>query len=69
MAASALFDKGLKSVCGKLLRDEDRSLYNDIVLLFEDRNRIAHRGGSKHSPDTTLKKLIISAKSTFKWLT
>lgn len=68
MAAASLFDKGLKAVCGKSLREEDRNLYKAIDLLFQDRNKIAHRGGAGLSPDDTLKEHIRSAKSVFKWL-
>jgi len=68
MAAASLFDKGLKAVCGKSLREEDRNLYKKIDLLFQDRNKIAHRGGTGVSPDSTLKEHISSAKSAFEWL-
>jgi hypothetical protein len=68
MAASSLFDKGMKAVCGKSLRDEDRLLYKEIDVLFQDRNKIAHRGGSSVSSDDILRKHIISARSAFEWL-
>lgn len=68
MTAVSLFGKGLKAICGKSLRDEDRSLYNEIDLLFQDRNRIAHRGGIRVSSDNILRNHIASAKSAFEWL-
>jgi hypothetical protein len=68
MAAAALFDKGLKAVSNISLRDEDRPLYNQIDLLFQDRNKIAHRGGVRVSHDVTLIKHITSAKLAFEWL-
>jgi hypothetical protein len=68
MAASSLYDKGLEAVCGRSLRKENIDLYKDIDLLFQDRNRIAHKGGDRVSADDILKKHIRSAKSVFDWL-
>ena len=44
VAAVALFDNGLKSICGRSLREDDRFLFKCIQRLFEARNRVAHRG-------------------------
>ena len=49
MAASALFDKPLRIITGRSLKDADRQLFTRIVQLFERRNALAHRG---HIPTT-----------------
>lgn len=41
-----LYDSGLKAVCGRSLREDDRELYKRINELFEIRNAIVHRGGT-----------------------
>lgn len=47
-----LYDSGLKAVCGRSLREDDRELYKRINELFEIRNAIVHRGGtSQYTPD------------------
>lgn len=68
MGAATLFDKGMNAVCGRSLRDENRNLYKEIDLLFQDRNKIAHKGGSGLSTDDMLLKHISSADSVFQWL-
>lgn len=45
MAAISLFDKALLAVGGRSLRVDDKHLFKALTTLFEDRNRIAHRGG------------------------
>lgn len=55
MTASSLFDKAARAICGRSLRDENRNLFKEIDLLFQDRNKIAHKGGEKVSPDILLK--------------
>lgn len=67
VAASSLFDKGLKAVAGVSLRDEDRELYKAVTRLFEDRNRFAHKG------DVTIEESLIredlqAARRVATWL-
>jgi hypothetical protein len=42
--AAGLFDKTAKAVTGRSLREENGAIYKGVVALFEDRNRVAHRG-------------------------
>lgn len=44
MAAAALYDHALDAVCGRSLKRDDRDLYKKVNSLFEDRNKVAHRG-------------------------
>jgi hypothetical protein len=68
MAAASLFDKGMAAVCGRSLRVEDKSLFKEVEKIFQDRNKIAHKGGTKVSLDDVLKKHVTSAKAAFAWL-
>jgi hypothetical protein len=68
MAAASLFDKGMGAVCGRSLRTEDKKLFKEVVLIFQDRNSIAHKDGGKVSADNVLKRHVTSAKSAFAWL-
>jgi hypothetical protein len=42
--AAGLFDKTAKAVTGRSLREENRAVYKGLVALFQDRNKVAHRG-------------------------
>lgn len=44
LAAVSLYDKGLKAVVGRSLREEDRPAYNALTALFVERNRLVHKG-------------------------
>ena len=44
LAAAALFDKPLKIVAGRSLKDEPGDLWKRIDKLFQRRNALAHRG-------------------------
>jgi hypothetical protein len=68
MAAASLFDKAMDAICGRSLRTENRVLHKDISLLYENRNRIAHRGGTGLSTDDVLRGHITSADQAFDWL-
>lgn len=45
MAAAALVDLPLKAIAARSLKEDNRDLYKAIDKLFQDRNRVAHRGG------------------------
>jgi hypothetical protein len=67
LAALSLFDKALDAVCGRSLRRDNRELFNAVKTLFEDRNRIAHRGGE--GLDTSeLGRHIATAQAVFTYL-
>jgi hypothetical protein len=68
LAASSLFDKGMSAVCNRSLLKEDKNLWKQVDLLFQDRNKIAHKGGKRASPDDVLRQHITSAKAAFNWL-
>jgi hypothetical protein len=68
MGAAALFDKGMDAICNRSLRRESKALYKDIELLFQNRNRIAHRGGAGISNDEELKGHLTAATYAFIWL-
>ncbi len=68
VGAAALFDKAIKAISGRSLREDDTMLYRDVVLLYENRNKIAHRGGSGLSTDDVLREHIASAGKVFNWL-
>jgi hypothetical protein len=68
MSAAALFDKGMDSICNRSLRKEDMTLYRNIEHLFQDRNKIAHKGGKGVSDDKVLRGHIKAATWAFVWL-
>jgi hypothetical protein len=67
MAANELFNKGIKAVCGRSMRDEDRPLWNAVKLLFTERNKIAHKGGEGLNEDI-LKDHCKVANRAFVWV-
>jgi hypothetical protein len=68
MSAVSLFDKGLKAICGRSLREEDKNLYKQIDMLFQDRNKIAHRGSAGISSPEALRGYVAAATAAFNWL-
>jgi hypothetical protein len=44
MAALALFGEPMKLIVGQSLREDNRALWNRLDTLFQQRNRVAHRG-------------------------
>jgi hypothetical protein len=46
LAACSLFDRPLKAVTGRSLREDDRVLWKATEALFQDRNKVAHRGAT-----------------------
>lgn len=68
MGAASLFDKAMEAVCSRLLRKEDPALYKDVDLLYQNRNKIAHRGGTGLLTDDVLRGHVVSAGQAFAWL-
>jgi hypothetical protein len=67
VATAALFDKALKAVCGRSLREDDPGLFKAVTRLYEVRNKIAHRGRSVH-PDGELWTHVMTAVGAFAYL-
>lgn len=44
LAAVSLYDKALKAVIGRSLREDDKDAYVALDSLFQVRNRVAHKG-------------------------
>lgn len=66
LAAVSLFDKAMKAVTGHSLREEDSTLYKDVVHLFEARNRIAHRAMRPSAEEG--QRAVDAAYRAFGWL-
>ena len=67
LAAAALFDKPLKIVGGRSLKDEDdKSLWKGVTDLFERRNALAHRG--KIPAETQALACLSTGRKVFSWL-
>ncbi|MBC3843400.1 hypothetical protein GXW82_33790 [Streptacidiphilus sp. 4-A2] len=66
LAVSALYDKGIRAVAGKSMKDDERELYKLVVKLFEDRNVIAHRGESP--PMDVVRNHVQTAELAFAWI-
>jgi hypothetical protein len=65
-AAGGLFDKLMLATLGQSLKRDDKMLFQNIVLLYEVRNRIAHRGTM---PDTAeARRVVNAARRCFMWL-
>jgi hypothetical protein len=64
--AAALFDKATGAVLGRSLRNEQRTIYNDVDRLFQVRNRIAHRGEIPSAKEA--RDLVENARVAFVWL-
>jgi hypothetical protein len=58
----------MKAISGRSLKEDNKMLYRDVVLLYENRNKIAHRGGSGLSTEDVLREHIASAGKVFDWL-
>ncbi|GAA0970765.1 hypothetical protein GCM10009555_020220 [Acrocarpospora macrocephala] len=67
IAASFLFDSGLKAVCGRSMKEENRGLWKDVDKLFQVRNKVAHVGGQGLPPDMLRGKVEIAVQA-FEWL-
>ncbi len=67
MAAASLFDKGLRAVVEVSLKDTDRELYKSVDLLFQHRNRYAHRGEVTLDPGL-IQADLLAAQRAFRWL-
>ncbi|MBV9012284.1 MAG: hypothetical protein JO272_09590 [Pseudonocardiales bacterium] len=68
IAAASLFDKALKAVCGKSMREDKKELFKSVEKLYQTRNSIAHRGGRDICGDSELGELIRSAVKAFAYL-
>lgn len=66
LAAVSLFDEHLRLVTGHSLRDDDRELWKQVNSLFQERNRIAHRGARMDGE--TARMLVDSAVQATEWL-
>lgn len=67
VAVVSLLDKGLIAMGWPSLRDEDKEQYKAVTLLFEHRNRFAHRGGLDVT-DSEVRADILAARRAFAWL-
>jgi hypothetical protein len=67
LAAATLFDKGCKAVVSRSLKEENASLYKRVDKLFQDRNKIAHRGGEGLADDV-LAEHVATAREVLEWL-
>lgn len=66
VAAAALFDRPMKAVAGRSLREDNRPLWKQVNRLFEIRNRVVHRG---HVPsDSEADESLDAAILAFRWL-
>lgn len=67
LAAATLFDKGCKAVVTRSLKEENASLYKRVDKLFQDRNKIAYRGGEGLTDDV-LAEHVATAREALEWL-
>lgn len=67
MPVRGLFDRAMKAVTGRSLREEDRPLYKAVDRLFQARNRVAHRGGEGVREDE-LRSSVTTAQKVVAWL-
>jgi hypothetical protein len=65
-AATTLFDKLIKRVQGRSLREEDKPLFREICELFEARNAVAHRAELPTVEES--QRLVRAARRAFQWL-
>ena len=63
--AIGLFDKAALAVTGRSLRLEDKELYKQVDILFQNRNDVAHRGGEKTSE--AVRGGIMAAANAIVW--
>jgi hypothetical protein len=68
LVALSIFDKAMKAAVGRSLREEDLDLYKMIDKLFQERNRIAHKGGVGAMELTQAFDLIKEARRAIEWL-
>ena len=66
LAAIALFDKGAEAALGRSLKSDNRELFKRVALLFEFRNKIAHKGERPQA--STAKDAVGAAQEVFRWL-
>jgi hypothetical protein len=65
-AAAGLFDKPMKAAIGRSLKEDDKPTYVNVNVLFETRNRIAHRG-EQPKPDEA-RAVVKAAEAALAWL-
>jgi hypothetical protein len=63
---SGLFDKPMKIVAGRSLRESEPELWKSVVDLFSQRNGIAHRGET--APRDDAGAAVNAASKVFAWL-
>ena len=68
MAAVSLYDKGLRAVVGRSLRDDDRESYKALIRLFEVRNRLAHRGNDASIADEDAAEAVAASATASRYL-
>lgn len=68
LAAANLFDEPCRLILGRSLREDDKALFVEMSHLFEDRNKIAHRGLAKLRDDASLQREVSSASAAIDWL-
>lgn len=66
VAAAALFDRPMKAVAGRSLREDDRDLWKQVNRLFEVRNEVAHRG--RFPTTSEAGECLSAAVRVFRWL-
>ena len=66
MALLALFDRPAKVVAGRSLREENKTLYNQVDKLIQTRNAIAHRG--EFPSEHVATECVRAAFSAFRWM-
>lgn len=63
--AAGLFDKTAKAVTGRSLREDNKPVYKGLVALFEDRNKVAHRG--KDIDQSVAQAHLVNAEEAMSW--
>lgn len=66
VGAAALFNRPMKAISGRSLRDDDRALRKNVEQLFRTRNDIAHRG--RAPTDDEGMECLRAAVRAFRWL-
>lgn len=67
VSADNLFDKFSLLVCGRSLRTENKTLFVSLKSLFQDRNKVAHRGSRVESYEVA-DAHVRTASAVFEWL-
>ncbi len=68
LSAVSLYDSPSRIVLGRSLREDNKALYKRLSALFEDRNRIAHRGMAGLRDRTALEDELRAAAEVLHWL-